>query len=154
MKHQRRFRTNLVKRTLAMMLDALPLLLLAMFVCQEFFRISPYPDTDPTTPLVERVAELKALGIMTLAVLLTWCTIGTLTEAMPARATFGKRLLGLRVCDLNGAPLSFPRTFIRNFSKFLSVVPLGLGFFAALFSFNSRAWHDFLAKAVVVEVRK
>ncbi len=154
MKHQRRFRTNFVKRVLAMMIDALPLLLLATFICKEFFRISPYPDSDLTTPLAERLAELQALGIVSLAVMLAWATIGTLAEAMPGQATFGKRLLGLRVCDLNGTPLGFPRTFIRNFSKLLSAIPLGIGFFTAMFSFNSRAWHDFLAKAVVVEVRK
>ena len=77
----------------------------------------------------------------------------TLAEASPMRATFGKRLFGLRVCGLTGGPLTFSQTVIRNFSKLVSLLPCGLGFLWAILSHNNRAWHDLFAKAVVIEER-
>lgn len=135
------------------MIDYLPLQLVAVIVCKEFYNITPFPTNDPTIPMVDQLATMQAFGIMMLVVLSVWLTYGTLAEASPMRATFGKRLFGLHVCDLLGAPLSFSRTLVRNLAKILSILPFGIGFISSIFTFNNRAWHDFLAKAIVVENR-
>jgi uncharacterized RDD family membrane protein YckC len=153
MKRQRHFKTNLFKRTFAMLIDYVPILLVAVFIGKEFFDKSPFPASDSTIPLAERMESLQAFAVTMLAVNLIWFTYGTLAEASSARATFGKRLFGLSVCDLTGGRLSFSQTLIRNFSKILSLLPFGLGFLSPIFAFNNRAWHDMLAKAVVVENR-
>lgn len=155
MKNQRlrHFRTSLIKRVLAMLIDVLPLNLAALFIGQEFFNISPFVENDPTLSRAALLAAMQGLIVMTGVVLLVWLCYGTLAEASPMRATFGKRLFGLRVCSLTGAPLTFSQTFVRNFSKIVSLLPCGLGFLWAVLSHNNRAWHDIFAKAVVIEER-
>jgi uncharacterized RDD family membrane protein YckC len=153
MKRQRHFHTNNFKRTVAMLIDFMPLKLVALFICKEFYNITPFPSFDPTIPAAERLVTWQACGIMTLAVLLVWFTYGTLAEASSLRGTFGKRLLRLHVCNLTGGRLTFGQTFVRNFGKLLSLLPGGLGFVTIIFTFNNRAWHDLLAKAVVIEDR-
>ena len=150
---QRHFRTSLIKRALAVLIDVLPLQLAALFICQEFFNLSPFVETDPTLSGAAHLAALHGLIVMTGIVLLVWLCYGTLAEASPMRATFGKRLFGLRVCGLTGGPLTFSQTVIRNFSKLVSLLPCGLGFLWAILSHNNRAWHDLFAKAVVIEER-
>lgn len=153
MQRSRHFHTNPFKRVLAFLIDFLPIQLAAVFICKEFYNITPFPEFDPTVPLAEQAASLHAFGVMMAAVLSLWILYGILAEASPMRATFGKRLLRLYVCNLLGAPLSFSKTLLRNFAKILSLVPFGFGFLWSIFAFNNRTWHDFLAKAIVVENR-
>ena len=67
--------------------------------------------------------------------------------------TLGKRLLGIRVMQLQtGEPLGFPRAVGRYLAKYLSALPLFLGFLWALWDRENQTWHDKLAGSVVVPV--
>lgn len=68
--------------------------------------------------------------------------------------TFGKRLFGLRVADLEGRPLGVRRSVIRALGYLASTPLLNLGFLWSLFEPRSRAWHDLLAGSWVVEDRE
>ncbi|WP_186775003.1 RDD family protein [Allorhodopirellula solitaria] len=72
-------------------------------------------------------------------------------ECSAWQATLGKKLMGIRVTDNQGQPLSVGRSFGRNFAKFLSYIPLGLGFLWMIWSKQKRGWHDMLAKTLVMK---
>lgn len=74
-------------------------------------------------------------------------------ESSARGATPGKRLLGLRVTDMDGLRLSFRRASVRYFSKIISTFPLMLGFVMAFFTEKHQALHDLLAETVVLKAR-
>jgi len=76
----------------------------------------------------------------------------TLQESSARGATLGKRLLGLRVTDERGSPLSFVRAKARYWSKFFSDETLGLGYLLILATPRQQALHDLFARTLVVRV--
>jgi uncharacterized RDD family membrane protein YckC len=71
-------------------------------------------------------------------------------ESSPWRGTIGKQIMGLVVTDTAGQRLSFLRATGRHAAKYLSALPLFLGFMAALFNAQRLTWHDRLAGTRVV----
>lgn len=82
---------------------------------------------------------------------LVYVLYAALLEGSALRGTIGKRLVGLRVTDTDGSPLTMQRSFRRNAAKILSLIPCGLGFLWALWSDRKRAWHDLIAGTLVVK---
>ncbi len=80
--------------------------------------------------------------------------LGILYEAVflsgPWQATPGKRLLGIKVTDQSGMPISFWRAFGRSAAKLLSSIFL-IGYIMAFFTKNKRALHDLMAGTIVIE---
>ena len=68
--------------------------------------------------------------------------------------TPGKRLLHLQVVRQESGEIpGFGTMFVREFpGRFVSGLFLGIGYFWALFDKNAQAWHDKLARTVVVRV--
>ncbi len=73
-----------------------------------------------------------------------------LLECSRWQATVGKQWAGLKVVGERGERLSFFRTTGRHVAKFISALPLFLGFALALFDPNGRAFHDRLSGTRVV----
>jgi uncharacterized RDD family membrane protein YckC len=69
-----------------------------------------------------------------------------LMESSPWQATLGKRMLGLRVTDLQGRPISFARATGRYFGKIIFI-----GFIFAGFTEKKQALHDMLAGCLVIK---
>jgi hypothetical protein len=67
-----------------------------------------------------------------------------------AGASPGKLLLGLRVRDEQGAKVSAGKVSVRYFGKWISAIPLFLGFFLAFGNPRRQALHDKLNKTIVV----
>ncbi len=67
-------------------------------------------------------------------------------------ATIGKKLVGIRVIRLDGQPFSWGTVFMREYlGKFISTLPLLLGFFWALSDKHRQAWHDKIAQTIVIQ---
>ena len=81
-----------------------------------------------------------------------WIVYSTVFEASPSQATFGKRLMGIKVIGDSGRPLGWATAIGRNIAKILSILPLGLGFIWLLFSKEQQTWHDMLARTYVTRV--
>lgn len=65
--------------------------------------------------------------------------------------SIGKALLGLRVVDSEGSVASVPWLILREgLAKPVSMVPLGIGYLAALFDDRHRTLHDRIARTYVV----
>ncbi|GFK92601.1 hypothetical protein NNJEOMEG_00426 [Fundidesulfovibrio magnetotacticus] len=73
-----------------------------------------------------------------------------LQESSPVQATLGKRIMGLKVMDLEGRRISFGRATGRYAAKLLSGGLLLLGYAMILFTKKRQGLHDLLAGTVVV----
>jgi uncharacterized RDD family membrane protein YckC len=72
-------------------------------------------------------------------------------ESSRWQATVGKQWMRLAVTTAEGGRMNFLRATGRHAAKYLSGLPLLLGFAAALVSKNGLAWHDRLAKTRVIQ---
>ena len=73
-------------------------------------------------------------------------------ESGPKQATFGKRVLGLRVTNMAGERISFGHASGRFFSKIITgLVPFAIGFIMAGFTERKQALHDMIAGTLVVK---
>lgn len=70
-------------------------------------------------------------------------------------ATLGKMAVGIRVQrQSDGQNLTLVEAFLREVvGKFVSGIPLGLGYFWMLWDQNKQTWHDKIAKSVVVKAK-
>jgi uncharacterized RDD family membrane protein YckC len=96
----------------------------------------------------------------TAMLLIGYFTVSTfyaiLLEWLDGGRTLGKRLLGLRVLDLEGRPLRFDQALLRNLLKLIDRLPLfyGLGGIAAVLSPRWQRLGDLAAGTVVVRQRR
>ncbi|HRU05843.1 MAG TPA: RDD family protein, partial [Candidatus Brocadiia bacterium] len=65
------------------------------------------------------------------------------------QGTVGKKVLGLRVSDVEGRRLSFGRSLGRAAAKYVSAATLMIGYMMAGWTRRKQALHDFLADTVV-----
>ena len=66
-------------------------------------------------------------------------------------ATPGKMAMSARIVDADtGAPLTTSKSVIRYLGYFVSLLPLGVGFFWIGFDRRKQGWHDKMANSVVV----
>lgn len=82
--------------------------------------------------------------------LAVWWFYFALSESSSWQATVGKRIMRLKVTDVNVVPIRFGRASARFFARFLSTLPLGGGYVLAAFTENKQALHDFIASTRVV----
>ncbi len=77
-----------------------------------------------------------------------------LMECSSMQGTLGKRILGIRVTDLNGRRIRFGRSFGRYWARNLSAIPWQAGFVMAGFTAKKQALHDIVAGTLVIVARK
>lgn len=126
------------RRAVAILLDLILLSLLSRVI--NLFS-KPYLETQPV------VYSLISLGdymvFLSYWVLLTgFCG-----------QTLGKKLMHIKVVQIDGSPVSFKNAFLREIpGKFISLIPTGFGFLSAALDTQKRTWHDKIAKTIVVNV--
>lgn len=89
--------------------------------------------------------QFLALAIMTAYTLISWQKMS---------CTPGKWLLGCRLVDYSTSDKPRFTQFVWRFIGYvISGLPLGLGFIAAVFSKDSRTWHDKISGTAVINVK-
>ena len=88
-------------------------------------------------------------ALIPLICLLTPLLYWGLMQASARQATFGKALLGMRVTDTSGNRISHLRSFGRELAKWVSGIPLGLGYVMVAFTGRKQALHDMVAATTV-----
>lgn len=78
-----------------------------------------------------------------------WWFYSAIMESSAWQATLGKRILGLKVTDVNGVRLFFGRASARFFGKFLSSSILGIGFLMVLWTKHRQGLHDMVSGCLV-----
>jgi uncharacterized RDD family membrane protein YckC len=74
-------------------------------------------------------------------------------ESSARQGTWGKVLMGLKICDEQGNPIMFARALARNLSKIISSGTLGLGYLMGFFNKKQQCLHDLIAGTLVVKDR-
>jgi len=74
-------------------------------------------------------------------------------EASERQGTWGKILMGLKVSDEKGAPITFGRSLIRNLSKIISTATIGFGYMMGFFDKKQQCLHDKIAGTLVIKDR-
>lgn len=82
-----------------------------------------------------------------LSCLLYW----TLMESSARQATLGKRVMGIKVVDMEGRRISFGKAAVRALVKGLLSNIFAVGYLITLFTKNSQALHDLIAECLVVK---
>ena len=74
------------------------------------------------------------------------------SESSRLQSTLSGRILGLRVTDLHGEPISFNRATVRHFAMYLSALtPFAIGYLMALWTKRRQTLHDYITSTVVVK---
>jgi len=76
-----------------------------------------------------------------------------LMESSPKQATYGKQLLKIKVCDMQGSRLTLNHALGRNVVKLLSVLTLFVGYLMAFFNKQQQCLHDKVAETLVIKDR-
>ncbi len=91
------------------------------------------------------------------AINLIWLLVALLTAPVyfifffaASGQTIGKYVMGVRVVRADGRPMTFLTGLVRYFGYWISLLPLGLGFFWVVVDNRRLGFHDHLAKTCVV----
>jgi uncharacterized RDD family membrane protein YckC len=72
-------------------------------------------------------------------------------ESSSQQSTLSGRILGLRVTDLKGEPISFNRATLRHFAMYFSAVtPFAIGYLMAFWTKRRQTLHDYVASTLVL----
>ena len=74
-------------------------------------------------------------------------------ESSAKQATYGKQVLNIKVCDLQGNRISPGLAAGRNLAKLLSVFTLFIGYLFSFFTKQQQALHDMVAGTLVMKDR-
>jgi uncharacterized RDD family membrane protein YckC len=150
------------KRVAAYVLDAIVLWLPNMLVsgmlganeaAEIYLKAKLAAGSDPQLALEAFNNYFHALGPALLAqTIITWLYFA-LCESSAWQGTLGKRLLGIRVTDIDGHRISFMRATGRYFGKLLSAFILCVGFLMVAWTQRKQGLHDLLAQTLVLNGR-
>ncbi len=74
-------------------------------------------------------------------------------ECTAKRATYGKQILRIKVCDMQGNQISFGRSLWRNIAKIFPVMTFFVGYLFSFFNKQQQCLHDMLAGTLVMKDR-
>jgi len=75
----------------------------------------------------------------------------SIMESSKYQATLGKIVMGIKVVDQYGQRISLPKAILRNLSKILSALLLGIGYIMIIFDERKQGLHDKIADTFVVK---
>lgn len=76
-----------------------------------------------------------------------------LMESSAKQATYGKQILKIKVCDMQGKPLTTAHAAGRNLAKLLSVLTFFIGYLYSFFNKQQQCLHDIVAGTLVIKGR-
>jgi len=141
------------KRIIAYFIDIIPITLIVFGIYyfflgfQEIFT-NYLQRGDDIQPRIEFLSQRNNIRDISFLIWLLYCII---LESSMLQATFGKRIMGMKVIRENGEKIDFKFALIRNMTKLLSAIIIFIGFFWILFDKKRQGWHDKIAKTLVVE---
>ena len=78
---------------------------------------------------------------------------GSLAEASEKQGTIGKRLLRIKVTDMDGNRVTSANSFGRNAAKFFSVGTFFIGYLYSFLNKKQQCLHDVMANTLVIKER-
>lgn len=135
-----------LKRFCALMIDSLIIFAVFMLVgiCVAVVMAVSVPKEDYVLYLTALQKKINIVSFFA-----SWLYYA-LMESSPYQATLGKRIMRIKVSDLQGNRISFARATGRYFGKIVSTFSLFIGFLMAAFTVKKQALHDMIAETLVV----
>ncbi|MGZ3750167.1 MAG: RDD family protein [Mucilaginibacter sp.] len=92
-----------------------------------------------------------AFGILGL-IPLTKIIYHIIMEASGKQATYGKQIVKIKVCDMEGRPISLSRSIGRNLCKIFSLITV-IGYLMSFFNKKQQCLHDMMTDTLVIKDR-
>lgn len=140
------------KRLMAYLIDIVPITTI-VFVFYYFFLgfdVVWHAYLNNYTGEQERDAFLNWRSNMRIIELIIWVIYSVIMDVSEWQGTFGKRILGICVVDMEGNKLTMEQSLKRNVTKALSVFIFYLGVIWILLDKNRQALHDKIAGALII----
>lgn len=103
--------------------------------------------------LVSDKTERLGIALSILAFIpLTKIIYHMVMECSPKQATFGKQILKIKVCDLEGKRISSGRSIARNLCKIFSLITI-FGYLISFFNKKHQCMHDMMCDTLVMKDR-
>ncbi|MFM2231275.1 MAG: hypothetical protein RL607_2533 [Bacteroidota bacterium] len=147
MEYNLRSTASIGRRFVAYVLDVLPLLIIVVLFTKRFLHLNVL-DQNLLKENPKQFYEIQELVRYTLFGL--WVLVSFLLEQSTWQGTWGKRIMGIKVVNGYGEPLTTQQSIQRNLVKILSMLLFGIGFFWIAFNRNRSGWYDIAAKTKVV----
>jgi uncharacterized RDD family membrane protein YckC len=74
-------------------------------------------------------------------------------ECSEKQATYGKQIIKLKVCDMEGRRIDFARSAGRNLAKIFSIATFFVGYLISFFTKQQQCLHDMIAGTLVMKDR-
>ncbi len=97
-----------------------------------------------------RVILLIGIAVM---VPITKLIYNIIADSSKTQGTIGKKLMDIKVTDMNGERINFTISLGRNFAKIVSTVTLGVGYIYSFFNKKQQCLHDVMAGTLVIKDR-
>jgi uncharacterized RDD family membrane protein YckC len=106
---------------------------------------------SPLVRIVGVIGEEAVIFVNNIMFLIiTWIYFSVL-EATDSQATYGKKILKIKVVKIDGGKLDFSKATFRFLLKIVSGLILGIGFFKAIFSPTNQTLHDKIIGTYVIK---
>ncbi len=134
-------------RALAMLIDVI--LLQALY----FITLSPFVIVigilaANMPPLLAMQIGIAFVSVLAILLQWMWFTIG---DSSVWQATPGKKILGLKVVDINGEKIGFGKANLRYWSRIISTLPAFMGYLMTGMNAKKQSLHDKIAKTIVIK---
>ncbi len=86
--------------------------------------------------------------LLVVVIIIPWIYFAIL-ESSRNQATLGKMACRIIVTDLHGKPITFARATLRHFSKYISLMVVGIGFFCIGYTRYHQGLHDVIGACLV-----
>lgn len=136
-----------LSRLMAFVIDRLALSVITNLVFQQLLGLPFEINTDTFWVGVSAGSGMLAYTVLREMAILAYFSG---MESSKYRATLGKIVMGIQVTDYDRAPITFARAMVRNLSKYLSAIILGIGYIMIIFDTNKQGLHDKIAETIVV----
>lgn len=101
---------------------------------------------DKSTQMVVAISLLATVPIVKII-------YHIIMESSAKQATYGKQLLKIKVCDMQGERINTGKAISRNLAKILSVLTLFIGYLFSFFNRQQQCLHDMVAGTLVIKDR-
>ncbi len=142
-------------RVLAALVDGLVIIAVTfvfyIIVIAVFMVIHKTAGTDDqvTSPVQDFIHTYQPLFFV-INIVFNWLYYA-FQESSNGRATLGKKACGLVVTEMEGRRISFLRATGRFFAKYVSALPLGVGYMMVGWTKRKQGLHDMIASTLVIK---
>lgn len=102
-----------------------------------------------TNPIIKAGLTASLLIVVPVAYLIYHMVM----ECSPTQATYGKTILKIRVCNVDGSNIDRAKAIRRNLFKLVTMLTFSIGYLMSFFNKRQQCLHDVLAETLVMRDR-